>query len=78
MNASTASQSEHATLDVIESGDHTFLVLAEDRTMADYVIDTTADRFAEKLLSRSRTVRGRGACMAPRPLRMSGVMATTA
>ncbi len=79
VNASTASQSEDVTLDVIEGGDHTFLVPTEDQTMADYVIDTTADRFAAKFLSRSLTVRrGRGACMAPRPLRMSDVMATTA
>lgn len=48
-NAATASASDDVTLELIEGGDHIFLVLTEDQTMADGVIDMTADWYAEKL-----------------------------
>ncbi|MGD8486482.1 MAG: alpha/beta fold hydrolase [Chloroflexota bacterium] len=48
-NAATASASENVTLELIEGGDHTFGALTEDQTMADAVIDMTADWYAANL-----------------------------
>lgn len=47
--AATASASDDVTLEVVEGADHIFLVLTEDQTLADQVITTTADWFAQKL-----------------------------
>jgi dienelactone hydrolase len=47
--ATTASASEDVTLDIVDGADHIYLVLTEDQTLADEVIATTADWFAQKL-----------------------------
>lgn len=41
--------SEDVTLEAIEGADHIYLVLGEDQTLADQVINLTADWYAEKL-----------------------------
>jgi hypothetical protein len=48
-NAATASASEDVTLDVLDGADHIYHVLGEDQALAEAVIGTTADWFAEKL-----------------------------
>jgi dienelactone hydrolase len=48
-HAATASASEDVTFTVIDGADHIFNVLTDDQTMAQDVIATTADWFAEKL-----------------------------
>jgi uncharacterized protein len=48
-NAATASASTDVTVDLVDGADHIYAVLTEDQTMADYVIDTTAAWYAEKL-----------------------------
>lgn len=47
--ATTASASEDVTLDVLDGADHIYHVLGEDQALAEAVIGTTADWFAEKL-----------------------------
>ena len=51
-NAATASGSENVTSELIEGADHIYAVLTEDQTMADSVIDMTADRYAANLQAR--------------------------
>ncbi len=48
-NAATVSASEDVTLELIPGADHTYLVLTEDQTLADEVIDRTADWYAKML-----------------------------
>lgn len=48
-NAATASASTDVTHTVIEGADHTFNVLTDDQALAQEVVVTTADWFAEKL-----------------------------